>query len=53
MGMDNPETGLTIKYIQPDYCNFDLLSFKLSNMIIVVDTQPRAALRNSQYFRIL
>ena len=38
MGMDNPETGLTIKYIQPDYCNFDLLSFKLSNMIIVVDT---------------
>ena len=34
--MDNPETGLTIKYIQPDYCNFDLLSFKLSKLITVV-----------------
>ena len=24
MGMDNPVTGLTIKQLQPDYCNFDL-----------------------------
>ena len=36
MGMDNVLTGLTIKYIQPNYCNFDLLSLKLSNMVIVV-----------------
>ena len=36
MGMDNPVTGLTIEYIQVNYSNFDLLSFKLSKMIIVV-----------------
>ena len=36
MGMDNPVTSLVIKYIQPNYCNFDLLPLKLSEMIIVV-----------------
>ena len=36
MGIDNPVIGLTIKQIKPNYCNFDLLSFKLSKMIIVV-----------------
>ena len=35
MGMDNPVTSLTIKKIQPNYCNFDLLSFKLSETIIL------------------
>ena len=34
--MDNPETGLTITYIQRDHCNFDLVSFKLSKLITVV-----------------
>ena len=33
MGMNNHVTGLAIKYIQPNHCNFDLLSFKLSKMI--------------------
>ena len=36
MGMDNPVTGLTILKIQLDYYNFNLLSFKLSKMIIAV-----------------
>ena len=36
MEIDNPVTGLTIKQIQPNYCNFDLLSFKLSKMIIAM-----------------
>ena len=36
MGMDNPVTSLTIMKIHSNYCNFDLLSFKLSKMITVV-----------------
>ena len=36
IGMDNPVTGLNIKYIQPNYCNLDHLFFKLSKIIIVV-----------------
>ena len=34
--MDNPVTGQPIKKIQPNYSNCDLLSFKLSKLIIVV-----------------
>ena len=36
MGIDNLVTGLTIKEIQPNYCKFDIFSFKLSKRIIVV-----------------
>ena len=36
MGMDNPVTGLTVKWIQSNYCNFGLLSFKLSKMVFAV-----------------
>ena len=34
--MDNPVTGLNIKYIQPNYCNLDHLFLKSSKIIIVV-----------------
>ena len=33
MRMDKPVTGLTNNKTQPNYFNFDLLSFKMSNMI--------------------
>ena len=39
MEMHNPAASLTIKYVQPNDCNFDLLSFKLivlSSTIIAV-----------------
>ena len=49
--MDNPVTGQPIKKIQPNYSNCDLLSFKLSKLIIVV--LILFVLRNIQYFRIL
>ena len=57
MGMDNPVTGLTIKWLQRNYCNFAFLSFKLSKMIIVLLnlwwSWMMIASRNIQYFRML